>query len=180
MPASGGVGMILSERLQFIFDNLKPGLPVWDFCCDHGYLGGQALKSGRFPEVVFVDQVPHIIANIQEVVFRKFPEHRSRARFISAKGEEITEVVQGNVIIAGVGAFVILRILKSLCDRGLLQAERLLLCPQRDQEKLLTILQESCGGFSEKFLLEKKTTLLERHRSRTVFVFERSTLEQIK
>jgi tRNA (adenine22-N1)-methyltransferase len=177
--STGGVlldivkGMKLSNRLQFIYENLLPGMPVWDFCCDHGYLGVEALKSGQFPKVFFVDQVPHIVENVESVVAEKFSEFLTRAHFIVSKGEEIEEVVQGNVVIAGVGAFAIFKILRALCDRHLLQAHRLIFCPQRDEEKFVAMLNDLGESFTARFFLFGTTLLEERFRSRTIYIFER-------
>ncbi len=169
--------MKLSSRLQFIYENLIPNLPVWDFCCDHGYLGVEALKSGRFPKVHFVDQIPHIVGSVEAVVGEKFSEFRSRAYFFAGKGEDLSEVVSGNVVIAGVGAFAIFKILRALLERGLLQAERLILCPQRDEEKFVTMLGELGEKFTARFSFSGATLLEERSRSRVVYVFVRKSVD---
>ena len=170
--------MKLSNRLQFIYENLVPGLSVWDFCCDHGYLGVEALKSGQFPKVHFVDQVPHIVESVEAVVAEKFPEFRSRANFFAGKGEEIADVVSGNVVIAGVGAFAIFKILRALLERELLQAERLILCPQRDEEKFVKMLEELGENFTARFSFTGATLLEERSRSRVVYIFVRTSDDQ--
>lgn len=164
--------MKLPNRLQFIYENLLPEKPVWDFCCDHGYLGVQALKSGLFPKVCFVDQVPHIIQNIESVVNQKFSEFRTRAHFFASPGEEVDEVVEGSVVVAGVGAFAIFKILRALEDRNLLNASRLILCPQRDEEKFLTMLRDLGEDFNARFSLSGATLLEERARSRIVYIFD--------
>lgn len=164
--------MKLPNRLQFIYENLLPAQPVWDFCCDHGYLGVEALKSGKFPQVYFVDQVPHIVENIEALVTEKFSEFRTQAHFIASRGEEIAEVVQGSAVIAGVGAFAICKILDSLQRRNLLQASRLILCPQRDEEKFLTMLRELGDDFNTRFSFTGATLLEERSRSRIVYLFD--------
>lgn len=167
--------MKLSNRLQFIYENLVPGQPVWDFCCDHGYLGVEALKSGKFPKVHFVDQVPHIVASVEAVVAEKFPEFRSHANFFAGKGEDLSEVVSGNVVIAGVGAFAIFKILRALLEREFLLAERLILCPQRDEEKFVTMLAELGEKFTARFSFAGATLLEERSRSRIVYLFVRKS-----
>jgi len=164
--------MKLSNRLQFIYENLRPGMPVWDFCCDHGYLGVEALKSGRFPQVHFVDQVPHIVENVESIVNEKFCGLRKQARFYAMRGEDIEEVVQGSVVIAGVGAFAICKILQALLRKNLLQAQRLILCPQRDEEKFLTMLSELGDGFRNRFSFTGATSLEERDRSRVVYLYD--------
>lgn len=167
--------MKLSNRLQFIYENLLPEMPVWDFCCDHGYLGVEALKSERFTTVYFVDQVPHIVQLLESVVADKFPKFHSQAKFIAAKGESIEEDVYGNVVIAGVGAFAIIKILRALLKSNHLFATRLILCPQRDEEKFLTMLNELGEEFVDRFSLSGATLLDERDRSRTVYIFNART-----
>lgn len=164
--------MKLPNRLQFIYEKLLPEMPVWDFCCDHGYLGVEALKSGLFPKVCFVDQVPHIVENVEAMVSEKFSEFRTRARFFARAGEEVDEVVEGSVVIAGVGAFAIFKILRALELQNLLQARRLILCPQRDEEKFLTMLRDLGDEFNNRFSLSSTTLLEERARSRIVYVFD--------
>lgn len=166
--------MVLSERLQFIYENLLHGQALWDFCCDHGYLGIEALKSQRFTEVCFVDRVPHIVANVETLVLEKFPKLHAQAQFIATRGEEVSVPVHGNIVIAGVGAFVICRILEGLMSQQLLHAQRVLLCPQRDEEKFLAMLQAKAGSFSNEFFLTFEKTLSERARARTIFIFDRA------
>lgn len=168
--------MKLSNRLQFIYENLLPGVPEWDFCCDHGYLGVEALKSGRFTAVYFVDRVPHIVAALESVVKEKFAKFYSHAKFIAAKGENIEEDVYGNVVIAGVGAYAIIKILHALLASNRLCAERIVLCPQRDEEKFLMMISDLGETFVDRFSLSGATLLDERDRSRIVYVFNARTI----
>ena len=95
----------VSERLMAIYENLIQGESVWDFCCDHGYLGISAYRSGYFPEVHFVDQVPHIIQRLQQEFAQKhFDEENSQQAFFWAQSGESLEVpLTGTAVIAGVG-----------------------------------------------------------------------------
>lgn len=134
----------LSRRMQLIYDHLLPGKPVWDFCCDHGYLGLNAYESGLFSEVHFVDQVPHIIEQLQQRFQSEYfrEDAGTKAYFHSRPGEDVPVELQGTVVIAGVGAHTIFQILQGLVQKGVLKADRLILGPQRDEEKLLVFLQE--------------------------------------
>lgn len=165
--------MALSGRLQFIFENLVPGKDVWDFCCDHGYLGTEALRSGKFGEVHFVDSVPHIVHDLEKSLQAQFPGLVPRARFFACKGEELFLPVSGTAVIAGVGAFTILKILKSLWDGSCLQADRLILCPQRDEEKLLQMLKSLGEEFAHRFTMHSQYILREKKRNRFVYIFDR-------
>src|SRR6218665_312292 len=114
--------MYLSIRLQLVYDHLLPDQDVWDFCCDHGYLGGAAYKSESFKDVYFVDPVTSIMDNLknrfQTFVYKA--ENKSNAHFLVQKGESVSQVVQGNVCIVGVGGLMICDILKSLAENKLL------------------------------------------------------------
>lgn len=131
--------------MQLVYDHLIPGKPVWDFCCDHGYLGLRAYESGRFSEVYFVDQVRHIIEQLKQ----RFEQHHlsdeleAKVHFLPHAGEELLMAVHGTVVITGVGPHTILRILSSLSQRKLLQADRLILSPHGDTGKLLQSLAEN-------------------------------------
>lgn len=166
--------MILSERLQFIYENLLPEKAVWDFCCDHGYLGVEALKSKKFSAVYFVDQVPHIIDNVSNVVREKFADVYSLAHFIAAKGEDVPTKVDGTVVIAGVGAFTIQKILKSLWEKNQLIAEKLILSPQRDEHKFLSLLSAVGADFSATYSLHQEFICVEKNRRRHIYILIRS------
>ncbi|KYG67544.1 SAM-dependent methyltransferase [Bdellovibrio bacteriovorus] len=130
--------------MQLIYDQLIPGNPVWDFCCDHGYMGLNAYESGEFPSIHFVDQVRHIIEQLERRFEQEhyIKDHSAQAFFLPLAGEDLLTPVEGNVVIAGVGAFTIERILRSISSRGLLRAKKLILCPQGRAEKLLQSLPE--------------------------------------
>lgn len=128
----------LSNRLKLIFDQLLPGEAVWDLCCDHGYLGLHAYQSQLFPEVTFVDQVPEIIARLEERFQRDIIQSHNltNSRFMALSGEDLNLELIGNVVISGVGSYTIFQILRSLHTKNLLQAQRLILCPQNDVVKI--------------------------------------------
>lgn len=122
----------LSPRLQALLDLALPGQPLWDICCDHGLLGLKAIEMGSFPEVHFVDQVPHIIRNLAIRLVDFEPDNEVIECHLCA-GQDIPIPVKGSVVIAGVGAQTILDILTGLFQKGRLQAERLILSPQKDE-----------------------------------------------
>lgn len=129
----------LSPRMQLIYDQLLPGKPVWDLCCDHGYMGLNAYESGDFPAVYFVDQVGPIVQQLKERFKEKHLDPKSTIQtfFLSESAENLQIHLEGNVVIAGVGSFTIIKILRVLFTKGFLKAERLILCPQDGPEKLL-------------------------------------------
>lgn len=160
--------------MQLIFDLLLPGKPVWDFCCDHGYMGLNAYKSGKFPEVYFVDQVPHIVEQLQTRFQAEFFQEQSlvRAYFFALPGEEIPKTLHGSAIIAGVGAHTIFNILKSLHEKDILQAQRLILSPQRDEKKLLEMLQQMpCFHYK---ITNDPCEITERGRVRKLLIYDKN------
>lgn len=169
-----GNPVVLSPRLKLIYENLLPGKAVWDFCCDHGYLGIEALKSRSFSEVYFVDQVPHIVQDIETLIQRKFAEQHPQAHFKICKGEDVDQDVCGTVVIAGVGAFTIFKILQVLWQNKNLQADRLILCPQRDEQKFMELISNLGSEFSASYSLNKEWICHERKRRRHIYILDRS------
>lgn len=159
--------------MQTIFDHLLPGKPVWDFCCDHGYMGLNAYESGLFPEVYFVDQVPHIMAQLEQRFQAEYyrPEGTSKAHFLSHAGEDVAQELCGSVVIAGVGAYTIFKIIQGLTEKELLKADRLILGPQRDEEKLLKLLHELPHFHYS--MPSQELSLLERGRVRKLLIFDK-------
>ena len=166
------MGLKLSPRLQAIFDHLPENQALWDFCCDHGYLGQAALEADQrglrnFPAVHFVDSVEHIIASLRARVMPYLDE--PKAFFHAIPGEAVEGVVEGAVVIAGVGPSTIEKILRAQTQREEFLPQVLILGPQRDPEKLLL----SLDFIKEKFDLHKTLTVNEKGRERKLFMMKR-------
>lgn len=156
--------MALSPRLQLVYDHLLPGQDVWDICCDHGYLGGTAYKSQKFKDIYFVDPVPSIMESLQQR-FQKYvfdSNLKSKAIFLTLEAQKISQPMMGTVSIIGVGAMLINDILKATSESSALQAERLILGPHRDNEKILKL---------QNYELTETLTILENDRKREFFIF---------
>ncbi len=165
--------MRLSQRLSQVYQNLHPRQNVWDFCCDHGYLGATAYKNQNFGDIYFVDQVDTIIEHLKNR-FHKYSyseDNLSKAYFLCQSGESILQDVTGNVCITGVGGLTILQILDGLCGNNRLHANRLILGPHRDNEKLLSMI--SSHEKLQSYRLEKKIAITENDRPRELFIFDR-------
>ena len=52
---------MFNERLNTIVGLLNPALPVWDLCCDHGYIGSAAMHRHPSTHVTFVDDKKHTV-----------------------------------------------------------------------------------------------------------------------
>lgn len=160
--------------MQLIFDYLIPGEPVWDFCCDHGYMGLKAYHSGVFPEIHFVDQVPHIIAKLEQAFHIKHhrAEFAQRAFFWAESGENISVPLKGTAIIAGVGAHTTLQILRGLFALEGTQASRFILVPQKDEE----LLEQELGAweaFKSHYKVAAITHVREGSRIRKLLIFDK-------
>lgn len=119
-----------------------PGLPFWDICCDHGHAGIGAAKTGNFSEIHLVDQLPHVMKNLEEQVYKLSPDYRMVPYFFYAtSGQAIDREVTGNCLIAGVGGLTMKLILKGLQDEEKLKAKRLILCPHTDEVELVSFLE---------------------------------------
>lgn len=159
--------------MQLISDHLLPGKPVWDVCCDHGYLGLSAYKSGNHPAVHFVDRVRHIIDDLKQNFEENYFEegHGTQAFFFAQSAEHLEISMEGSVVIAGVGAFTIEKIVTSLQRKGRLKAQRLILGPQSGAEKLKQVLCET-SAFDYR-LSNEDCKIEERGRVRKLLILER-------
>ena len=162
----------LSERLQIVFDNLNPKQDVWDFCCDHGYLGGAAYKSQIFSNIYFVDQVDSIIKKLK-TRFDQFvlcENNPSRSYFLCQSAESLNQAITGTISITGVGGLTIYTILSQLSLKKNLKAERIILGPHRDNEKLLMLISDNEN--LKQYSLQKKIAVVEDGRIRDIYIFD--------
>lgn len=166
--------MRISPRLQVIYDNLLEDHDVWDVCCDHGFLGGAAYESRRFANIYFVDQVSTIIEKVKRTfetyVFKA--ENPSKAFFLTESGEHLKTIVTGNLCITGVGAHVINDILCGLAKSEKLNAQRIILGPHRDEEKLEKML--AANELLSHYCLSSKKEMQENGRLRIFLIFDRN------
>lgn len=167
----------LSPRLDFLFQALLKKQAVWDLCCDHGLLGLAAWQSQQFTEVHFVDQVPHIMADLERRFWQQFQrqtaelQNSTLAKFYQLPAEKIDIPVYGTLVVAGVGAGTIIKILTELQGRQVLLCDRLVLSPHRDIKAFAQFFaqQESLNQFQ----LHSEKSIDERGRERQIFIFDR-------
>ena len=152
----------------------RSGMPVWDFCCDHGYMGLMAYHSGAFPEIHFVDQVPHIIAKLEENFRTKHQREEKPhvVNFWAESGENIPQMLTGTAIIAGVGAHTVIKILRGIYANDRLNAQRLILVPQKKEELLECTLRE-WNDFQLRYRFVSSTDVVEGHRSRKLLIYDK-------
>ena len=91
----------LSARLNTVYENLIPHLDVWDFCCDHGYLGTAAYLSKNFKSVYYVDPVNSIMQELENKFFKYVytNENPTTVKFIAKQGQQIEDPILGTVCI---------------------------------------------------------------------------------
>lgn len=165
--------MKLSERLTAVYENLLPSKDVWDICCDHGYLGLAAYQSQKFPKVHFVDQVPSIMEKLKNLFlkFESIAEIDSKAIFICTAGEDLTTEVTGTVSITGIGGLNTFKILDGLSKNNFLNADRLILGPHKDNNKLLDFIQNSPQ--LKNYQLINEIEVIESDIKRHLYVFDK-------
>jgi tRNA (adenine22-N1)-methyltransferase len=156
----------LSHRLQLIFEQLLPGEPVWDLCCDHGKLGRQAVASGLFPRVCFVDSAAHLVERVRARLSAEGAD--ASASFFGLAAEELPEPLSGTVVAAGVGAHTLMDILRGQTKSS---PRRFVLGPQRDEEKLKIWLSED-PDFSRRYGLKCQFSVKERGRDRQILIYD--------
>ncbi|GIL16526.1 MAG: hypothetical protein BroJett040_02770 [Oligoflexia bacterium] len=147
----------LTKRLAQVLKRVHVEDELWDVCCDHGYLGLAALSLTTVPKVYFVDQVTHLI--------QALPRHE-RGQYICAPGEEVKQEVKGTLVIIGVGDYTITTILRSLLNRGLLRARRIILGPHKNPERIENLDLRD-------YVLSEKITVDEKGRERKLYIFDK-------
>lgn len=163
--------MKLSARLRVFLEQSLRDKPLWDICCDHGYVGIAALKEGTFSEVHFVDQVSHIIKKLESILIA---EDYSTPYYLHAIGAEgLNEKMSGTFLIAGVGGLTIKNIMSPLLKKELMQCERLLFSPQTDELVLVDFLASS--EVSSLYELKEKILIPEGRRVRSLYVLDLRT-----
>lgn len=162
--------MKLSPRLAAALDNALTELPLWDICCDHGLLGIQALKTRQFSQVHFVDQVSHLMISLEnKFKIRTKDISRPLAHFYTIPAESLRIKLTGTVCVLGVGAQKIEGFLRSWIEAEILEAQRLILGPHKDESWFMKEVIPSLHPYR----LEKQISIQERGRERILFILNR-------
>jgi len=98
----------LSPRLNSIYELIvqaqqeNPYPCIWDCCCDHGYLGIKILANKLCEKLIFVDQLPHLI---EQLNIKLAPFDTGNHQLIAADAGELNfrSGQRHLVILAGVG-----------------------------------------------------------------------------
>lgn len=146
-----------------------PAMPFWDICCDHGHAGIGAAKTQLFTEIHLVDQLPHVMKNLESFVYQLSPEYRMVPYyFYATAGQNIDRAVYGSCLIAGVGGLTMKNILKALLDEEKLKAKRLILCPHTDEVELVSFL--STPSMQEEYELIERRMIAVGKKMKPLFI----------
>ena len=158
----------LSRRLSTLLAAIRPSEPVWDIGCDHARLGYAALEQRRASEAVLVDKSPAVIASVQAIVDAHVDDRlRERLTVTCADAARLpAQPVTGTVVIAGMGAWAMIRILDGFVAPNGAPPLRLVLQPAVQPERLRTWIGDSL------FELVEELTVVEREREHHVMVAE--------
>lgn len=163
----------LSDRLQAIYDELLPGQPVWDTCCDHGKIGLNAHESGNFPEVHCVDQVPEIIEGLRQRATEYLAVSGGSFEnlfFHSGSAANLQQQILGTFVIAGVGAHTVIEILESLLGQNNFQPSRIIVSSHNKIDFNRQWLEQNLTKKS--FNLSKHKLVNENGRIREILIFD--------
>lgn len=164
-PPSVGLGPRLTRLYQWIGEAQAQGTyhTIWDCCCDHGYLGIQILKNQLCEQLMFVDQVPHIIEQLQRQLQQQpefYPPERYQAISGDAGALAFDPAVKHLVILAGVGGEHIVDIMRAIEVNAGNQDQMVeidyLLCPTTTQFDLRQYLNAAHYGLLRESIVSEK------------------------
>jgi len=152
----------LGPRLSSIYDLIiqmqqkKPYLYIWDCCCDHGYLGIKILANKLCEKVVFVDQLPHLIEQLNN---KLAPFDIGRHELITANAGNLNfnANTRNLVILAGVGGDTSVDIVQSIIKNHPSGLIDFIFCPSSSKQTLRKYLaQNKFGLLDEKLVYDNK------------------------
>ena len=163
----------LTPRMSLFLEHAINATPFWDLCCDHGYVGIGSIKSKQFTTVHFVDQVPHIMDRLDQLIKQAPTYHQDLNYQLHLMPAEKIEIeILGTCLVAGVGGLTIKTILQQLLLRKKLKASRLLLSPQTDEQVLKDYLTDKELMFFYK--LANKLDIIEGKRTRSLYILDKN------
>jgi tRNA A22 N-methylase len=159
----------LSERLSALLAAVRPGAPVWDLGCDHGRLGLNAVADGRASHAFCVDRSPAAIASLQSILDAHVaPALLPRLTLLCADAARLEpRPVEGTVVIAGMGAGAMVRILDGFVVPNASPPLRLVLQPAVQPTRVAAWVAASA------FTLREQATVVDRQREHPLFIAER-------
>lgn len=158
MNSSPGLG----ARLKAIFNLVaaeqqkNPYTKIWDCCCDHGYLGLKLLSENLCKKIVFVDQIPHIIEQLET---RLDGFNREQYELIAGDAGDLRFNRQERhlVIIAGVGGECTVDIISAIEGNNPDVKIDYIFCPSTSQKELRKyLISQNFGMAFENIVCENK------------------------
>lgn len=171
-------GPTLGARLEAIYAAVRPGWALLDLGCDHGRVGLTALVEQRAHPVVLVDKSRAVVERLREDIAEHSSKLGGAPVVLQRDAADLTEDelrdvgAQGGrtVVLAGLGAKTIARILDGLSETGVLgEHVRLVLEPEVQTSWLTEELQRGRWGT---FVVERRE-VSERRRTFVVLVAKR-------
>lgn len=154
MPSIETLGNRLTSILTLVADVQQQRRydKVWDCCCDHGYLGIEMLRANVGGELVFVDQIPHIM----QVLERRLVEFSNeRYSVITSDAGSLTfaENQQHLIVLAGVGGTTTVDIINSICAKNRGGNIDFIVCPTKSLFDVRECLVEYNFSLAREFLV---------------------------
>lgn len=158
--------------MRTLLEHALKNEPLWDVCCDHGYVGIKALESGHHKEVHFVDQIPHIMERLQLLINQSRSNTLKQQSYYlyTLAGQDISNDIYGTLLVAGVGGTTIVTILDGLITKKNLKAKRLLLSPHMDEKIFVNYIESE--NFKHHYFLKEKIMMPEGPRERPLYIFD--------
>nr|BDT28535.1 tRNA (adenine(22)-N(1))-methyltransferase TrmK [Bacteriovorax sp. HI3] len=159
--------------MQTFIEKALDHSPFWDVCCDHGYVGIGALYTKRFSHVHFVDQVPHIIERLDQLI-KQSPDFKEDFPYSlhTMSGESLDGDITGTFLIAGVGGMTIKNILSAALKKETLKAQRLLLSPHTDEAVMSAYIMSE--DFKTYYSIKERLMLLDGKKHRPLYILDRN------
>lgn len=155
------LGVRLQTLYELILDRQRPTRrydQIWDCCCDHGYLGRALLSADCCEQVIFVDQVPHIMDRLAD----RLRTVKSGFQLITGDAGKLPLASEKSqlVILAGVGGEQLVEMLIDLETLNPGASVDYLLCPVNHTRALRQYLHQN----PQRFKLFHERILCDRGR----------------
>ncbi len=107
-----------TARVRAMVDLLRPGMTVWDLCCDRGHIGLAALEHDPAADAVFVDRAMRTVDTLERALARN-ARVAGRYRVICADVRQLElPAPPVNFVIAGVSTKLIAAFLQRVVSRS--------------------------------------------------------------
>jgi tRNA A22 N-methylase len=160
----------LSRRLSALLAAVRPREPIWDIGCDHARLGYYAVADGVASEAFLIDKSPAVIKALRTLVDAHVDDAlRQRLTIVHADAAQLPpRALTGTVVIAGMGAWAMERILDRFVLPNATPPLRLVLQPAVQPERIRAWLDRSA------FTLLEEQIVVDKQREHSLLIAERA------